>query len=188
MSQPETFPKANRQNGSLTREATVSLSAKEAARFARLGALQASDARKLLPSIIAHGQSRALTYLCARTAAYDSPAIFQLQLAPERIRSCSALRSQEREGSRARYRQADIDMKVPEGVSAVVTYKGEVATPVYYLAGGLRAGMGYVGARTIPELIQNADFYRITNAGMAKSEPHDVTMLSESPTFRRSGA
>ena len=94
---------------------------------------------------------------------------------------------QEREGSRARYRQADIDMKVPEGVSAVVPYKGEVATPVYYLAGGLRAGMGYVGARTIPELIQNADFYRITNAGMAESEPHDVTMLSEPPNFRRSG-
>ena len=94
---------------------------------------------------------------------------------------------QEREGSSARYRQAELAVKVPEGIKGVVPYKGEVATQVYYLVGGLRARKAYVGARTILKLIKKADFHRITNAGMAESNPHDVIMLSEPPNFQRSG-
>jgi IMP dehydrogenase len=67
---------------------------------------------------------------------------------------------------------------VPEGVEAVVPYRGEVAEIVFQLVGGLRSGMSYCGVRTIPELQEKATFVPITGAGMRESQPHDVHLLS----------
>jgi IMP dehydrogenase len=90
-------------------------------------------------------------------------------------------------GSKDRYFQnEEIDAKklVPEGIAARVPYKGSLYEVIYQLSGGLRAGMGYCGAANI-EKLHEAKFVRITNAGVAESHPHDVTIISESPNYSR---
>ncbi|MCQ2148374.1 MAG: IMP dehydrogenase [Bacteroidales bacterium] len=90
-------------------------------------------------------------------------------------------------GSKDRYFQdmeEDIKKLVPEGIVAQVPYKGTVAEVVYQLVGGLRAGMGYCGAQNL-ELLKNAKFVRITNAGFLESHPHDVTITKEAPNYSR---
>ena len=90
-------------------------------------------------------------------------------------------------GSKDRYFQAtetDVKKLVPEGIAARVTYKGSLYEVIYQMVGGLRAGMGYCGAADITALHQ-AKFTRITNAGVAESHPHDVTITSESPNYSR---
>jgi len=67
---------------------------------------------------------------------------------------------------------------VPEGVEAVVPYRGAVADIIYQLVGGLRSGMSYCGVRTLPDLREHATFVPITGAGMRESQPHDVQVLS----------
>jgi IMP dehydrogenase len=89
-------------------------------------------------------------------------------------------------GSADRYFQADIrdTMKlVPEGIEGQVPYKGPVSAVLHQLAGGVRAAMGYVGARTIEELQDKVEFVRITNAGLRESHAHDVTITRESPNY-----
>jgi len=89
-------------------------------------------------------------------------------------------------GSADRYFQQDIKdtlKLVPEGIEGQVPYKGPVANVMHQLAGGLRAAMGYVGARTIPELHEKAEFVRITGAGLRESHVHDVTITRESPNY-----
>jgi IMP dehydrogenase len=89
-------------------------------------------------------------------------------------------------GSADRYFQADIkdSMKlVPEGIEGQVPYKGPASAIIHQLAGGLKAAMGYVGAKTIPELQQKAEFVRITNAGLRESHVHDVSITRESPNY-----
>ena len=75
---------------------------------------------------------------------------------------------------------------VPEGIEGRVAYAGSLADVVYQLVGGLRAGMGYVGAATLPELHRRAKFMRVTTAGREESHPHDVTITHESPNYHRS--
>ncbi len=90
-------------------------------------------------------------------------------------------------GSKDRYFQdveEDISKLVPEGIVARVPYKGNLEEVFYQLIGGLRAGMGYCGAKNIHEL-QEAKFVRITNAGILESHPHDVSITSESPNYSR---
>lgn len=90
-------------------------------------------------------------------------------------------------GSKDRYFQGGItDSKklVPEGIAARVPYKGTLYEVVYQMLGGLRAGMGYCGAATINAL-HDAQFTRITGAGVAESHPHDVTITSEAPNYSR---
>ena len=90
-------------------------------------------------------------------------------------------------GSKDRYFQSSVtDSKklVPEGIAARVPYKGTLYEVVYQMLGGLRAGMGYCGAPTISDL-HNAQFTRITGAGVAESHPHDVTITSEAPNYSR---
>ncbi|HEY3245809.1 MAG TPA: IMP dehydrogenase [Phycisphaerae bacterium] len=72
---------------------------------------------------------------------------------------------------------------VPEGIEGRVPYRGPLSDYVYQLIGGLRAGMGYVGAATIEELQRKARFCRVTPAGMIESHPHDVTITRESPNY-----
>ena len=89
-------------------------------------------------------------------------------------------------GSSDRYFQGGVNEAnklVPEGVEALVPYKGNVSNIIYQIDGGLRAGMGYVGAGTIEELIENSQFVQITNAGLRESHPHDVQMAKEAPNY-----
>jgi IMP dehydrogenase len=92
-----------------------------------------------------------------------------------------------KEGSRDRYFQADIaeaEKLVPEGIEGRVPYKGPLSMNVFQLVGGLRSGMGYVGARTIPDLRQKARFIRISQAGLKESHVHDVIIVQEAPNYR----
>jgi len=89
-------------------------------------------------------------------------------------------------GSSDRYFQEDAKKLVPEGVEGRVPFKGPLADTVYQLMGGLRAGMGYCGARNIEELRKNAKFIRITNAGLKESHPHDIYITKEAPNYSTS--
>lgn len=71
----------------------------------------------------------------------------------------------------------EIEKVVPEGVEALVDYQGAVSDVLYQLIGGLRSGMSYVGAATIPEMWENAEFIQITPAGLLESRPHDVNLI-----------
>jgi IMP dehydrogenase len=89
-------------------------------------------------------------------------------------------------GSADRYFQQDIKdtlKLVPEGIEGQVPYKGAVATVLHQLAGGLRAAMGYVGAKTIEEFHGKAEFIRISSAGLRESHAHDVVITRESPNY-----
>ncbi len=91
------------------------------------------------------------------------------------------------EGSKDRYFQdAEDDLKklVPEGISGRVPYKGNVSEVLYQMVGGLRAGMGYCGAATVEKLKQ-AQFVKITTAGVVESHPHDITITREAPNYSR---
>lgn len=91
-------------------------------------------------------------------------------------------------GSSDRYFQGGVNEAnklVPEGVEARVAYKGDVSDIVFQIIGGLRSGMGYVGAATIEELRENAQFVKITNAGLRESHPHDVQITKKAPNYER---
>jgi IMP dehydrogenase len=88
-----------------------------------------------------------------------------------------------KEGSKDRYFQENESKLVPEGIEGRVAYKGPMADTVYQLVGGLRSGMGYCGARNIPELINDTQFIRITGAGLKESHPHDIQITKEAPNY-----
>ena len=88
-------------------------------------------------------------------------------------------------GSADRYFQGgekNVSKLVPEGIVGRVPYKGSVSETIYQLMGGLRSGMGYVGAHNLEEL-QHAKFVKISAAGMSESHPHDITITSEAPNY-----
>ena len=92
-----------------------------------------------------------------------------------------------KQGSGDRYFQEGVREEqkfVPEGIEGRVAYKGPVAETIYQLAGGLRAGFGYVGAKNIAALRKNARFIRITDAGFKESHVHDVIITKEAPNYR----
>ena len=86
-------------------------------------------------------------------------------------------------GSKDRYFQSDAKKLVPEGVEGRVAYKGFVEDTVFQLLGGLRAGMGYCGARTIEELKENGRFVKISAAALKESHPHDINITKEAPNY-----
>src|SRR5690606_35944873 len=88
-------------------------------------------------------------------------------------------------GAADRYFQESERKFVPEGVEGRVPYRGPLAETVYQLVGGLRAGMGYAGARTVDELRRKARFVRITQASLVESHPHDVVVTKEPPNYWR---
>jgi IMP dehydrogenase len=92
-----------------------------------------------------------------------------------------------RAGSSDRYAQTDPRKMVPEGVEGRVPYRGPLAETIHQLVGGLRAGMGYVGARNLQELRQKARFIRITNSGLRESHPHSVSITREPPNYWTGG-
>jgi IMP dehydrogenase len=92
-----------------------------------------------------------------------------------------------KEGSRDRYGQAgeaQMSKLVPEGIEGRIPYKGPLASLIHQLVGGLRAGMGYCGCRTIKELKEKAQFIRVTNAGLRESHVHDVIITKEAPNYQ----
>jgi IMP dehydrogenase len=94
-----------------------------------------------------------------------------------------------KEGSKDRYAQADVleDSKlVAEGIEGRVPYKGRVSDSIFQLVGGLRAGLGYCGTRTLDELKERGRFMMVTAAGLRESHPHDVIITKEAPNYRLS--
>jgi IMP dehydrogenase len=92
-----------------------------------------------------------------------------------------------RKGSSDRYFQSEVSSQsklVPEGIEGKVPYRGPLSDVVYQLLGGLRSGMGYVGAATIEELREKAHFVRISAAGLRESHVHDVIITKEAPNYR----
>ncbi|HCT65575.1 MAG TPA: IMP dehydrogenase [Lachnospiraceae bacterium] len=87
------------------------------------------------------------------------------------------------QGSKDRYFQEDQKKLVPEGIEGRIAFKGSVEDSIYQLMGGLRAGMGYCGTRTIEELRENGRFIRITSAGLRESHPHDIQITKEAPNY-----
>jgi IMP dehydrogenase len=89
--------------------------------------------------------------------------------------------------SRERYRQGDMPSTklVPEGIEGVVPFQGDLKDVLHQYLGGLRAGMGYVGAANIEELREKADFHRITGAGVVESHPHDIIITTDAPNYKR---
>jgi len=93
-------------------------------------------------------------------------------------------------GSADRYFQAEVKdalKLVPEGIEGQVPYKGPVSTVVHQLVGGLRAAMGYTGARTLADFRTQTEFVRISGAGLRESHVHDVTITRESPNYPNGG-
>ena len=89
-------------------------------------------------------------------------------------------------GSRDRYYQDDMEgplKMVPEGIEGRVPFRGSLSASILQLIGGLKAGMGYVGCKTVPEMIQKARFVRITQAGLKESHVHDVIITKEAPNY-----
>lgn len=93
-----------------------------------------------------------------------------------------------KEGSSDRYFQSKVHETkklVPEGIEGKLPYKGDVGDVIYQIIGGLRSGMGYVGAHTVNDLIANAQFMQITNAGLIESHPHDITITKQAPNYHK---
>ena len=90
------------------------------------------------------------------------------------------------EGSKDRYfqeREDEVKKLVPEGIEGRVPYKGTLQDTIYQLIGGLRAGMGYCGTKTIEELYEMSRFVKITSAGLRESHPHDINITKEAPNY-----
>ena len=86
-------------------------------------------------------------------------------------------------GSADRYFQESTQKLVPEGVEGRVPYKGPLADTTFQMVGGLKSGMGYCGAATIEQLQANAEFVKITSAGLLESHPHDINITKEAPNY-----
>ena len=114
----------------------------------------------------------------------ESPGIFELYQGRKYkvYRGMGSIAAMEN-GSKDRYFQSDAKKLVPEGVEGRVAYKGFVEDTVFQLLGGLRAGMGYCGARTIEELKENGRFVKISAAALKESHPHDIHITKEAPNY-----
>jgi IMP dehydrogenase len=92
-----------------------------------------------------------------------------------------------KQGSRDRYFQAHVESEaklVPEGIEGRVPYRGPLSVMIFQLVGGLKSGMGYVGARSIEDLRKRATFMKITTAGLKEGHVHDVIITKEAPNYR----
>lgn len=89
-------------------------------------------------------------------------------------------------GSKDRYGQAGVDDQklVPEGIEGQVPYRGSLASNIYQLNGGIRSGMGYIGAQTIEQMQEKAQFVKITAASLKESHPHDIMITKEAPNYQ----
>jgi IMP dehydrogenase len=91
-----------------------------------------------------------------------------------------------KDGSKDRYGQDDVESEmklVPEGIEGRVPYKGPISSSIYQLLGGLRAGMGYVGCRSLKDMKEKSRFTKITSAGLREGHVHDVIITKEAPNY-----
>ena len=86
-------------------------------------------------------------------------------------------------GSKDRYFQEEGKKLVPEGVEGRIPFKGSVVDTIYQLIGGIRSGMGYLGAPTLKELYETSNFVIQTSAGFRESHPHDISITKEAPNY-----
>ncbi len=89
-----------------------------------------------------------------------------------------------KQGSGDRYFQASESNRIPEGIEGRVPYKGKVGNTIYQMVGGLKQAMNYCGVKSIAEMQEEAQFVRMTGAGLIESHPHDVTITREAPNYR----
>lgn len=89
------------------------------------------------------------------------------------------------QGSKDRYFQEDTTAKkfVPEGIEGRIDFKGPLQDTIYQLTGGIKSGMGYTGSANLEELREEAQFIRMTGAGLKESHPHDVHITKEAPNY-----
>ena len=90
----------------------------------------------------------------------------------------------DRYASGVRPQSGERDKLVPEGVEGQVPYRGKLADILYQMMGGLRSGMGYVGAANLEELREKSRFVQITNAGLLESHPHGIVITKEAPNYQ----
>ena len=88
-----------------------------------------------------------------------------------------------KEGSSDRYFQENAPKLVPEGVEGRVPYRGLLSETIFQMVGGIKSGMGYVGAADLTELRDKGQFVKITNAGLLESHPHDINITKEAPNY-----
>jgi IMP dehydrogenase len=88
-----------------------------------------------------------------------------------------------KQGSADRYFQEEAKKFVPEGIEGIVPYRGSVDEQIFQLAGGIKSGLGYVGAQTIKHLRKRSKFIRISGAGLRESHPHDIRITKEAPNY-----
>ena len=136
----------------------------------------------LVKAIAAGGAAVMLGSLLAGTKESPGETILYRGRSFKSYRGMGSLESMEK-GSKDRYFQADAKKLVPEGVEGMVPYKGVASSLIFQMVGGLRAGMGYCGTKTIRELNENSQFVRITAAGLRESHPHDITITKEAPNY-----
>lgn len=136
----------------------------------------------IVKAIAAGGSAVMLGSMLAGTKESPGETIIYKGRSFKSYRGMGSLAAMEK-GSKDRYFQKDSKKLVPEGVEGMVAYKGEVGDMVFQLVGGLRAGMGYCGAETIKELIEDSEFVKITAAGLKESHPHDITVTKEAPNY-----
>jgi IMP dehydrogenase len=104
-------------------------------------------------------------------------------------RGMGSLAAMKKRGGRERYFQweEEEDKLVPEGIEGRVPFRGPLASTVHQMIGGLRAGMGYCGVKTILELQTKTSFVKISSAGLKESHPHDIAITNEAPNYRVNG-
>lgn len=136
----------------------------------------------LVKAIAAGGSVVMLGSLLAGTKESPGETILYRGRSFKSYRGMGSLASMEK-GSKDRYFQEDTKKLVPEGVEGMVPYKGVASSLIFQMVGGLRAGMGYCGTKSIKELNENSTFVRITAAGLRESHPHDITITKEAPNY-----
>ena len=137
----------------------------------------------IVKAIAAGANAVMLGNLLAGTEEAPGETIYYQGRAYKAYRGMGSLGAMSSRLSSDRYGQDQMEKFVPEGIEGRVPYKGKLADVVYQLVGGLRAGMGYLGARNIKELQEKAKFVRITWAGYRESHVHDVQITREAPNY-----
>ncbi|MSS72932.1 MAG: IMP dehydrogenase [Candidatus Latescibacteria bacterium] len=139
-----------------------------------------------IPKVLAAGASSVMIgYLFAGTDESPGEMVIYQGRTFKVYRGMGSLAAME-QGSKDRYFQGDEEPSklVPEGIEGRVPYKGSLSGYIYQLIGGLRAGMGYCGVRTVEELRKDGRFVKVTHAGIRESHPHDISITKEAPNYR----
>jgi len=139
----------------------------------------------IVKAIAAGGDSVMIGSLFAGTSESPGETVLYDGRTYKAVRGMGSIKAMQK-GSKTRYMQFEEDAQklVPEGVEGRVPYRGPLTDYVHQLLGGLRAGMGYCGCKTIHDLKTKTEFVRVTAAGMRESHPHDITITEEAPNYQ----